>query len=297
MASSFDDRKVSFDGEMSGVSGKLKYIPDLPITTIASDEVSLPVVARNVAKPEPKRQLEARDWERWNDFGIGLFLQGDLKGALSAFQVAAEVDPARADSYVNQGRVLVQEGDVQRAKEVLEKALAIDASLARTHYFYARALRIEGKYDDALQHLRIAEQKYPQDRVVIDDIGRILFLQHKYQEAIDELKKTIAIDPEDLQANYNLMLSYRGLGDTAQSAEYQKRYLRFKADEAAQALTGPYRLTQPEDNNERQSIHEHEGAPLSNAVRQTKTAAVKSNSHATVFLESRSTSSLSPGHR
>ena len=293
----FDDRKVAFNGEMSGVSGKLKYIPDLPIITIASDEVMLPVSVKNAPKSEPKRQLEAKDWERWNDFGIGLFLQGDLKGALFAFQTAAQADPARADGYVNQGRVLVQEGDVQRAKQALEKALAIDGSLARTHYFYARALRIEGKYDEALQHLRIAEQKYPQDRVVVDDIGRILFLQHKYQEAIDELKKTLAIDPEDLQANYNLMLSYRGLGNTDQSAEYQKRYLRFKADEAAQALTGPYRLSHPEDNNERQVIHEHESAPLSSPVRRTKTALVTSKPPAIASIQSNSTRSLSPGHR
>ena len=33
--------------------------------------------------------------------------------------------------------------------------------------------------------------------------------------------------------------------------------MRFKADEAAQAITGPYRLKSPDDNNERQSIHEH----------------------------------------
>src|SRR6185437_9813859 len=213
---------------------------------------------KNSPKMEAKRVFSPQDWERWNDFGIGLLLQGDLKGALSAFQAASEADPKKADSYVNMGRVLVQEGDEQRAKQVLEKALAMDNTLARTHYFYARALRNEGKYDEALQHLRIAEQQYPQDRVVIGDIGRILFLQHKYQEAVDELKKATAIDPEDLQANYNLMLSYRGLGNTAQSAEYQKRYMRFKADEAAQALTGPYRLAHPEDNNERQSIHEHE---------------------------------------
>ena len=32
---------------------------------------------------------------------------------------------------------------------------------------------------------------------------------------------------------------------------------RFKADESAQAITGPFRLASPEDNNERQSIHEH----------------------------------------
>jgi len=297
MAPSFDDRKVSFDGAISSVSGKLKYIPDLPTVTIAADQVTLPVVAKNQPKPQAKLHLEAKDWERWNDFGIGLFLQGDLKGALSAFQTAAQGDPARADSYVNMGRVLVQEGDEQRAKHVLEKALAIDNSLARTHYFYARALRIEGKYNEAIQHLRIAQQQYPQDRVVIDDIGRILFLQRKYQEAVDELKKTIAIDPEDLQANYNLMLSYRGLGNTEQAAEYQKRYLRFKADEAAQALTGPYRLTHPEDNNERQAIHEHESVPLSSPNRQTKTTSLKPKSLPVAAAQSHTLSSFSPGHR
>ena len=38
-------------------------------------------------------------------------------------------------------------------------------------------------------------------------------------------------------------------------------YLRFKADESPQALTGAFRQTHPEDNNEWQLIHEHESAP------------------------------------
>jgi hypothetical protein len=38
--------------------------------------------------------------------------------------------------------------------------------------------------------------------------------------------------------------------------------LRFKADESSQAITGPYRQLNPEDNNERQSIHEHVSVPL-----------------------------------
>ena len=77
-----------------------------------------------------------------------------------------------------------------------------------------------------------------------------------------QLREALAVDPEDLQANYNMMLCYRGLGDLQQADEYQKRYLRFKADESAQTITGPYRRLHPEDNNERQSIHEHVSAPL-----------------------------------
>jgi tetratricopeptide (TPR) repeat protein len=263
----YDDRKWDFSGNTAGVSGKIKSVPVEPIITVAQTELTLPIAEKGAIRSAPKVQLDAADWERWNDYGIGLFLQGDLKGALAAFTTATRVDPKRADGYVNMGRVLVQEGDMARAREVLEKALALDFTLARTHYFYARALRTEGKYDEAIQHLQMVTQQYPKDRVVLNDIGRILFLQHKYQDAVNELKQVLAIDPEDLQANYNLMLSYRGLNRLDLAKEHEKRYLRFKADEAAQSLTGQYRLRHPEDNNERQSIHEHGSAELDSSVR------------------------------
>jgi hypothetical protein len=76
------------------------------------------------------------------------------------------------------------------------------------------------------------------------------------------LQQVLAVDPEDLQAHYNLMLCYNGLGDEEMAKEHQARYLRFKADEASQAITGPYRQLNPEDNNERQNIHEHVSVPL-----------------------------------
>jgi hypothetical protein len=37
-------------------------------------------------------------------------------------------------------------------------------------------------------------------------------------------------------------------------------YQRFKADESSQAITGPFRQLNADDNNERQSIHEHQTA-------------------------------------
>jgi hypothetical protein len=58
------------------------------------------------------------------------------------------------------------------------------------------------------------------------------------------------------------MLCYTGLGDDKTSGEFKDRYLRFKADEASQALTGAYRQAHPDDNNERQAIHEHVSVAL-----------------------------------
>jgi tetratricopeptide (TPR) repeat protein len=146
---------------------------------------------------------------------------------------------------------------------VLTHALQLNGSLARTHYFYARVLRSDGDYDGAAKELNTVLAQYPKDRVVRNDLGRILFLQKKYNEGIEQLQQVISVDPEDLQANYNLMLCYRGLGQTDKASDYEKLYMRFKADESAQALTGEYRRQHPEDNNERQLVHEHVSVPLS----------------------------------
>src|SRR6202166_1063112 len=258
----YDDRPTIFTASLSGVSAKEEKIPDLPIVAIAENEVVLPVVAHNAPAAQPKTIALKEEWQRWNDYGIGLFLQGDLKGAAAAFQKVTEADPNNPDGWVNIGRCAVQEGDMERARTVLEKALALSPKLARANYFYARVLRADGNYEGAAARLRIVLAQYPRDRVAINDLGRVLFLQRKYSDAVNTLQSVLAIDPEDLQAHYNLMLCYSGLGQEKLAKEHEARYMRFKADESSQAITGPYRQLHPEDNNERQAIHEHLSVPL-----------------------------------
>jgi tetratricopeptide (TPR) repeat protein len=258
----YDDRKWAFTGDTSQVVGELKKIPNIPVITVAEDMKSLRVLPRSAGALKPEVKLAKEDWTRWNDYGIGLFLQGDLKGAAAAFEKITEIDPQNPDGWVNVGRCLVQEGDTAGARKVLEKALAISPKLARANFFYARVLREEGKYDEAAGRLQIVLAQYPRDRVVINELGRILFLQKRYAEAVKTFQQTLAIDPEDLQANYNLMLCYNGLGDEGKANEHKERYLRFKADESSQAITGAYRQAHPEDNNERQLVHEHVSVAL-----------------------------------
>ena len=258
----YDDRTFSYKASMQGISAKQEKIPDLPIVTVAENQVAVDVLPASAAEPQAKVVVKKEDWQRWNDYGIGLLLQGDLKAAQAAFEKVTEADPQNPDGWVNIGRAALQEGDVARARTVLEKALQLSPDLARAHFFYAGVLRQEGDYDGAAQHLRKVLAQYPRDRVAVNNLGRIFFLQRKYAEAVQVLQIVLVIDPEDLQAHYNLMLCYNGLGDEKMAKEHQALYLRFKADEASQTITGPYRQLNPEDNNERQSIHEHVSVPL-----------------------------------
>jgi len=253
----YDDGKWLFTGDTSRVSGQIKAIPDIPTTVMAVARASLTVLPKDATLPAAKPLMDRSVRERWNDYGIGLLLQGDIKNAEATFLKVTGMDPGYADGWVNVARARIQEGNMAASEPVLRKALEIDPKLAKTHFFLGTALKALGRYDEALAHLRTASELYPRDRVVLNQLGRVLFLQRKFPEAVDAFKRVLAIDPEDLQAHYNLMLCAQGQGDAVSAARERALYTRFKADESSQAITGPYRQLHPEDNNERQQIHEH----------------------------------------
>ena len=259
----YDDGRWVFQGGLAHVSAKLKAIPDVPTVVIAQDACTIPVLARSSAPSAETLSLDPADRERWNDYGIGLLLQGDLKGAERAFETVTKLDPNYADGWVNIARARVQEGNTDAAKPLLEKAIQLNPRLGSAHYFAGLAFKADGNYAAAFDEFSKASALYPRDRVVRNQMGRMLFLERKYKDAVAEFDKTLAVDPEDLEAHYDLMLCYRGLRDDAQAAREEKLYLRFKADEASRAITGPYKLAHPEDNNEAQPIHEHVSVALS----------------------------------
>jgi tetratricopeptide (TPR) repeat protein len=93
-------------------------------------------------------------------------------------------------------------------------------------------------------------------------MGRILFLKREYAEAVRTLERVLEVDPEDVQAHYNLTLAYKGAGEAAKAERAEKLFRRFKADESAQSITEKPRMISPENNNERQMIHDHESVSL-----------------------------------
>lgn len=263
VAAAYDDRDWRFDEAVAA--------PVVPVVEMASATVVLPTEepGAGAAESESPAEDDARADDagsalaralRFNDYGIGMLLAGDLRAAESAFAEVARRAPGYADAFVNQARVRVREGDPEGALAVLDRAFALDPALPRARFFAAMALKALGRYDEAEEHLRGVLAAFPRDRVANNQLGRLHFLRREFAAAVEIFEATLRIDPEDLEAHYNLMLSSQGLGDADRAARHRDLYLRFKADESAEFLTGAYRRAHPDDNNERLPIHEHRNA-------------------------------------
>ncbi len=259
----YDDGKWVWTGDTSDVAGKIKKIPNLPITVMADTNATLRVVpaSQNI---KIQNTDEVNDRERWNDYGIGQLLQGDLRKAISAFREVTKIEPEYLDGWVNIARCHIKEGDMQNAEKMLDKAFKIQETLppnnphrAKVHYFYAIVQESYGNYDIAIQHLQQAVSQFPRDTRVLNELGRIHYLKREYETALGHFQNTLQVDPEDLDAHYNMMLCYSGLKNPAMAAKSRKLYLRFKADESVDAITGITRRADPHANLERQAIHEH----------------------------------------
>lgn len=71
--------------------------------------------------------------------------EGDLDGAISAFNRAIETDPGLAAAYLNRGLAYQRKGDLDRARADLDRAVEQAPSEARTHYARSRLLRARGE--------------------------------------------------------------------------------------------------------------------------------------------------------
>src|SRR5262249_38932937 len=156
--------------------------------TLAQATASLPI-GPAASTPAWTQVVEKKDRERWNDWGIGLLLQGDLKGAEFAFRQVTKAEPGYADGWLNVARALIQEGETDAAKPFIAASLKCNPSLGRTHFFKAMIEKTDGDYPGALKSLEITLAQYPRDRVALNQMARILFLEREYKKALDALER------------------------------------------------------------------------------------------------------------
>ncbi len=116
--------------------------------------------------------------------------------AKAAAQKALEIDPNLAEARIILGVVEFWfDWDWTNSQAELKNAIAISPNNSDAHRFYAVLLTTLGRSDEALTEMEMARQLDPLSLIVNTLKGQSLFYAGRDAEAIDQLNKTLEIEP------------------------------------------------------------------------------------------------------
>ncbi len=254
---------------------------DLPITLMSSDKVTFSVDGNPTTGQVPDKP----EWQRWNDYGIGLLLKGD-KGSEKGELVQAEDAFKRveglgyASGSLNLARVYVKEGRLEEAVEALGRASAANppAPSWTVAWFNGIVNKQNGFLDKSIENFRsILEDRsqeqidrgfdFSQDYVLLNELGQTLFERSK-MERVNEVKRndflsralkrfeqTLTFDSENLTAHYNLALIHSQLGNEDLAAKHRRLHEKYRPDDNARDVAvANARRANPAADNAAQAI-------------------------------------------
>ena len=230
---------------------------DLPITTVGSDRVVLPVAGRGTADTAQARDIP--EWQRWNDYGIGLLRKGGPGQLRQAEEVFRRVEAlGRPDGPLNLARLYIREGRLNEAVDALRRAADHDppAYPWSVAYFAAVVNRQNGYLDKALegyadiintqyQEARGREFDFSLDYTLLNEYAQTLFDRSKLErsdtgrrkeylrQAEVWFQKVLELDSENAEAHYGLSQIYTRLGEADLASTHRALYTKYKADDNA----------------------------------------------------------------
>ncbi|MEO1085161.1 MAG: tetratricopeptide repeat protein, partial [Acidobacteriota bacterium] len=246
---------------MQFVKDDPNWTNDLPVMLMATDQVRLPVRGGPSVTNPPSTIPE---WQRWNDYGIGLLRKGgkskgELRQAEQAFSRVEEL--GRPDGPVNLARVYLAQGTVQdRAISALERAATFDppAPPWSVAWFTGLVNKQNGFLDEAIanfegivalddEETRRRGFDFSKDYRLLNELGQTLYERARQERGeakqasrrafIDRAKgyfeRTLELDPENSAAHYNLYLLHKELDLEDQANVHFDLYRKYKVDDNA----------------------------------------------------------------
>ncbi|MBD3219716.1 tetratricopeptide repeat protein [bacterium] len=153
--------------------------------------------------------------------------EGRTEDAVVAFSEAVRREPD-ADGYCNLGLVLLGEGDLVRALDAFENAVAADRECSRGHYYAGVCLLKRGRYEDALRRFDLVLRLDPGLVRAHLHRGVCLHKLERYKAAMAALTEAEAAFPEDGGLHFQLALTCDALGLAVDARRHyhQARILR-----------------------------------------------------------------------
>lgn len=146
----------------------------------------------------------ARAWTGWADTHRQLHWLSVMPAeqAYPAMRAAArralQLDPTLAEAHVSLAETLADfDVAIAEAAKHTQRALELDPGSAPAHRQQAAYLQMHGRFDEALEELRIARELDPHWRTNQQALCITLFLAGRYEAALEALQTGLRITPDD----------------------------------------------------------------------------------------------------
>lgn len=154
--------------------------------------------------------------------------QGKYTEAVAEYRKAIAKSPQAINLHYKLGRALLQQSHdpavLEQARKEFEAELALNPSDAVAEYQVAQVLTAEQKKTEAAAHFERAAELRPDFAEALIAVAKLRMDAKRYPDAISLLTRAVKLQPRNETAHYNLMMTYRNAGQTA-DAQREKTIL------------------------------------------------------------------------
>jgi eukaryotic-like serine/threonine-protein kinase len=163
-----------------------------------------------------------------------------------AVERALAIDETLAEAHTMQAMVLLQyDWDWTAAEREFRRAIQIDPNYALGRSFLAWYLAAMGRFDESIAEDKRALELDPLSPAVNADLGWDLYMARRYDEAIDQLRKAIDLEPNYWVSRVLLGRCYEQKGKQKEAVEeFEKaRHIENSIPEVLAALGHGYAMS------------------------------------------------------
>jgi len=185
--------------------------------------------SRGTARPDPKsrRELAAR---------IAQVTSGELQGPQleEALQLILKDDPQNAQAHLRLGFLLAAKSQCADAEPHFRAAIEAHMPTADAHIGLAACQASSRRFREAAATLEAAETVEPDNPVVVANRGVVLSDGGQAKLAIPLLQRALTLDPEFLEARFNLAVAFARAGQREEALRQANELLRRLPEDAPQ---------------------------------------------------------------
>src|SRR5262249_16191052 len=117
--------------------------------------------------------------------------------AEAAARKALEIDESLAEAHTALGyEVCVYDWNFAESSKEFQRAIELNPNYATAHQWYGdRALVCLGRIDEGIAEVKRAAQLDPLSLIINADLGNVYIHALQYDQAIEQLRRTIEMDP------------------------------------------------------------------------------------------------------